>query len=163
MTLRNIPPPLLTVVLAVVAGVTACSPGANYAGSTSITQEPITLPPTTPTTAGTTTTTAPTTTRLSPKEIEAAVRAVHTRFMTELFNRDERIDGPEVILALAEELTSGQQLARIREYVARHVESGERVAGPGFDSNIIEVLVDGDHASVLDCFARQYGVVLGRG
>ena len=71
--------------------------------------------------------------------------------MTELFNRDERVDGPEVVLPLTDELTTGAQLARIREDIARELASGERLVGPGYDSNIIDVLIEGDHASVLDC------------
>ena len=57
-------------------------------------------------------------------EVETAIRAVHTRFMTELFDRDERIDGPEAWLPLVEELTTGPVLARLRESTAARVENG---------------------------------------
>ena len=88
----------------------------------------------------------------SRADTEAAIRAAHTRVMTELFARDERIEGPEAILRLAEELTTGPLLERIKENAADKVSSGERSVGPGYDSHIVKVtMVDSENARVLDC------------
>ena len=98
----------------------------------------------------TTVTTEITTTVVTYSEVETAVRTAHTRFMA-LFDRDERIDGPEAWLPLVEELTTGPQLTRMKEGTAKRVNSGERIAGSGYDSNIVDVQIDNDRASVLDC------------
>jgi len=103
------------------------------------------------TTTTTSSATTPTTTGATFSEVETAVRAAHTRFMTELFNRDERVDGYEPSLLLAEELTVAPLLTRFQESTAGRSERGEHLAGPGFDSNIVNVLIDGGRASVLDC------------
>jgi hypothetical protein len=110
-----------------------------------------------PSTSSTSTTAQLSTTRFLPTttkpidSVEAAVRLVHTRFMTELFARDERVTGPEVILPLAEELTTGRQLKRIQESVDRDLASGDRTSSPGYESHIVSVEVKGDKASVVDC------------
>lgn len=107
---------------------------------------------TTPTTSGTDSDPEdPVTSETTPEDTEAAVREVHTRFMTELFARDEREVGPEAILILAEELTTGRVLARLRDSAADQLESGERTAGAGYESNITRVEVADDSAVVLDC------------
>jgi hypothetical protein len=82
---------------------------------------------------------------------EDAVLAVHARVMGELFARDERVDGPEARLPLAEELTTGALLQRIRTAVLRNVETGERDVSPGYDSNVVSVSVESRKATVIDC------------
>lgn len=84
--------------------------------------------------------------------VEAAVRAVHTRVMTELFTRDERVDDPTAILDLAEELTTGQLLSDISESVNRRLLSGYKAVGEGYESHIVSVELSSDSAAtVLDC------------
>jgi hypothetical protein len=100
------------------------------------------------TTSESTTTIAVTTTTVSAEEL---VAQVHTRVFTELFARDERVDGPEAHLPLAEELTTGPLLERIRLRSSENLADGGRSVGPGYDSNIVEVVVTGDSATVLDC------------
>jgi hypothetical protein len=112
------------------------------------TVETATTPSTVP---STTATTEPATTTVTYEEVETAVRAAHTRFMTELFTRDERVDGQGAWLPLVELLTTGPQLARMREGTATRVENGEFVAGRGYDSNIVDVVIEDDRASVVDC------------
>ena len=132
------------------AGLGACS-GPEISDSTTtrlITPAPTDAP--TSSTTGTPKTGLPTTTvPIGP--VEAAVRQVHTRFMTELFTIDARVVGPEARLPLAEELTTGRQLKRIRESVVNDLDSGERLVGPGFDSHIVLVVITGDKAEVVDC------------
>jgi len=84
-------------------------------------------------------------------ETEAAVREVHTRFMTEMFDIDERVTDPLDRLALIEELATGDQYRRSSEASKRAAESGEAMANPGYVSNIVTVTIVGDTASVLDC------------
>jgi len=99
----------------------------------------------------TTSTTVSTTTETLYDEVEAAVREVHTRVMTEMFNVDERVNDPLDGLALIEELTTGGQYRRSTEARQRRAESGEALVGPGYVSNIVKVEIDGETASVLDC------------
>jgi hypothetical protein len=75
----------------------------------------------------------PSTTSEAPLSDEDQVRQVHTRFMTELFNRDERTEGV-VPMDELEELTTGAQLARSSESASRREATGERVA-PKAESN----------------------------
>ena len=84
-------------------------------------------------------------------EVEAAVREVHTRFMTELFNVDERVTDPLGMLPLLAELATGDQYKRSYETLQRHADSGEALVGPGYASNIVKVEINGNTASVLDC------------
>lgn len=99
-----------------------------------------------------TTTTATTDAATSSTTVEDAIRAAHTRVMTEVFKRDERIDGPEAMLPLAEELTTGPLLRRISDGVAERSTSGERAFSPGFDSHIVKVtILSATHAQVVDC------------
>jgi hypothetical protein len=81
---------------------------------------------------------------------EALVAQVHTRVFTEVFAGDDRVDDPESRLPLAEELTTGVLLERLREVAAEDLASGERSVG-GYESNIARVVVTGDSATVLDC------------
>jgi len=103
-----------------------------------------------------TTTTAVTTTESSApsvtfSEVEAEVRAAHTRFMTELFTRDERVDGPEAAIPLIDELTIDPQSTRMKESIADRLDNGERLVSSGPESNVVDVIIDGGVASVLDC------------
>jgi hypothetical protein len=82
---------------------------------------------------------------------ETAIREVHTRFMTELFDYDERTDDPEELLVLVEELTTGAQLERMRTRIAAGPDLDERFASPGYESNIEKIELDGEYATVLDC------------
>ncbi|MEZ5408574.1 MAG: hypothetical protein R2761_11145 [Acidimicrobiales bacterium] len=83
---------------------------------------------------------------------EAAVRDVHTRVMTELFSRDERVDDPTDILDLADELTTGPLKADITESINRRLLTGYKAVGHGYESHIVSVEITGDTtASVVDC------------
>jgi len=83
---------------------------------------------------------------------EAAVREVHTRVMTELFTRDERVDDPTDILDLADELTTGTLKSDIEESINRRLLTGYKAVGQGYDSHIVSVAITGDTtATVLDC------------
>lgn len=85
-------------------------------------------------------------------EAEAAVRSVHTRVMTELFTRDERVDDPTDMLDLADELTTGALKADITESLNRRLLAGYKAVGQGYDSNIVSVEITSDTtATVLDC------------
>lgn len=82
----------------------------------------------------------------------AEVRAVHTRVMTELFARDERVDDATAMLDLAAELTTGPLLADINEGVNRRLLSGYKAVGEGYESHIVSVELTSDTtATVLDC------------
>ncbi len=83
---------------------------------------------------------------------EAAVRGVHTRVMTELFTRDERVDDPTAMLSLVDELTTGVFKADIEESLNRRLLTGYKAVGQGYDSNIVSVEITSDTtATVLDC------------
>jgi hypothetical protein len=71
--------------------------------------------------------------------------------MTELWAVDELANGPEAALPLIEELTTGAQKRRMTEGIEQALESGERLVGPGYISNIVSVEIDGDRAFVDDC------------
>lgn len=133
-------------------GAAACTSSSASEPSTTDTSMTITVPSTRSTTSEPE---EPTTSETTLEDVEAAVREVHTRFMTELFDRDERIVGPEAILVLAEELTTGRVLARLQDSVTSKAESGERTVSPGFESNIVGVTLDGDTAVTLDCSRDQ--------
>jgi hypothetical protein len=147
--------------MALLAGLTvvvmACS------GSDEATSE--TLPPpssesTTTTSASTTsstvsTTSESTTTTEQYDEVETAVRAAHTRVMTELFAYNEVAEGPEARLELLEELAVDPFLSRAAQGIQARLESGQRAVGPGYASNIVEVTIDGELARVLDCSLDQ--------
>lgn len=145
--------PAFAVVVIVASVGTACS-------SSSSTADTITAPSSSAVSATTeavaTTTTATTEAPTSSTTVEDAIRAAHTRVMTELFARDERVTGPEAILPLAEELTTGPLLNRIQDSAAERGRTGERSVGPGYDSHIVAVtLTSGTSAAVLDCSLGQ--------
>ncbi len=72
--------------------------------------------------------------------------------MTELFDRDERIDGEgDRILELAAELTTGPLLARFQSDTPQRIAAGELIVGPGYLSNIRTIGVVGDVANIVDC------------
>jgi hypothetical protein len=87
----------------------------------------------------------PTTSKLSPTEVEAAVWAVHLRFMSCSAEPNESL-GLRPLLPLA-----GVGSASVGPNVAggRELEGADRIASPAYDSNIIDVLIDGDQTSVL--------------
>ena len=90
-------------------------------------------------------------TSLLVDEVEQAVREAHTRYMVDLYVRDDRVTGPEARLELAEELTVDPQLTRIKEVSAANRAAGILIVGPGYDSNIVSVEIDGATAVVSDC------------
>ncbi len=138
--------PAFAVAVIVASVGSACSSSGGTADTTAPSSA---VSATTGTVAATTSSTeAPT----SSTTVEDAIRAAHTRVMTELFARDERVTGPEAILPLAEELTTGPLLKRIQDGVEQRVQSGERSVGPGYDSHVVSVTVVSDTtARVLDC------------
>jgi hypothetical protein len=109
----------------------------------------------TSTTTESTTTTEPTT---STTSVEDAVREAHTRVMTEMYDFDSRVEGYEPILTEARELTTGPLLRRIEEDFAAKAAASEYIVASGYESNIVSIEIDGDHATVLDC-SRDTGEV----
>jgi len=72
--------------------------------------------------------------------------------MTELFDRDERIDEEgDRIVQLAEELTTGALLARIKADTPERIADGQLIVGPGYLSKIVAIEVSEDVANVVDC------------
>ncbi len=129
---------------------TACSSSSGTADTTTPSSSSSAVIATTEAVA--TTTTATTEAPSSSTTVEDAIRAAHTRVMTELFARDERVAGPEAMLPLAEQLTADPLLRRIKDAVAQRASSGERAVSPGYESHIIKVtMLDGSTAKVLDC------------
>ena len=135
--------------LVVVAGLTvaACNgdPEIDLADATSTSESTTTTSTTEPTT---TSTTEPTTTTLDD---EAAVRELHTYFMTEYF----ALTGKGVTAAEQNELlvtiADGPIVQRSFEVTTEDEALGNYSAGGGFESNIVSVEVDGDRALVVDC------------
>jgi hypothetical protein len=137
--------------LAVVVGLGACSSDNSAADITTPASPTITVAPPSDVTP-TSTTVATTASEPATDDVEAAIRAAHTRVMTELFARDERVKGPEAMLELAEELTTGPLLERIRDAVEQRASTGERATSPGYDSNIVSLeVISPTSATVLDC------------
>jgi DNA-binding protein Fis len=132
---------------AVVTVSAACSGGTEQT-ATPTSETSTTTESTTTTTAPTTTTTEPTTTTTT---VDDAVREAHTRYMTDLNNFDSRIDGYESYLIEAREVITGPLLRRVEENYAARAAANEYVVGPGYESNIVSVEIDGDRATVLDC------------
>jgi hypothetical protein len=95
--------------------------------------------------------TVPAETTTTTADDETVIGEVHTRFMTELFAYDERTDDPDAFLALAGELTTGAQLERMESRVEASADLDERFASPGYESNIQQIEIDGDYATVRDC------------
>lgn len=139
---------VLAILLAAGLAVAACNgePDDDVADVTSTSEATTTTSTTEPTT--TTSTTEPTTTTLDD---EAAVRELHTYFMTEYFARDEREVTLEEQIAELETLAIDPQLQRSKEVLASHYDEGQYAVNPGYVSNIVRIDIEGDRASVLDC------------
>lgn len=143
---------MVAVLAAMTLPLTAAACSSSAAPADTAPSVPITESTPAPSTSATATTPASTEPTTGSTTVEDAIRAAHTRVMTELYRRDERLDGPEAMLPLAEELTTGPLLNRIRDAAAEHAASGERTSSPGFDSHVKDVtLVDQANALVLDC------------
>ncbi|MEM9891866.1 MAG: hypothetical protein AAF962_13455 [Actinomycetota bacterium] len=138
----------LTVVLTLALAAAACTTSDDSADTTTTSAASSSGSETTPTTAGRPE--EPTTSE-TEEDVEAAVRAAHTFFMVDFFARDEREQGVEPFLDLANEILTGPVLARTEESGMARIASGERISSPGYDSNIEIVEIDGDSAKVLDC------------
>lgn len=100
----------------------------------------------------TTTTVAPTSTTVSAED---EVLAVHERFMTEFFARDESELTFQERTSRVAAIAIDPLLARTLESLADRNRDGSYAISPGYDSNVIEVQVDGDTAFVLDCSLDQ--------
>ena len=94
------------------------------------------------------TTAAESTTTLSPEE---EVLEVHRRFMTEYFNRDESTLTLEESNSRIAAIAVDPLLARTLQRNAEREAEGSYGVNPGYESNVVEVEVDGDTAFVLDC------------
>lgn len=108
-----------------------------------------------PTTSETTTTTAATT---STTSIEDAVLEVHNRFMTEAV--DESTMSLEQRLAGVEDIAVDPLLTRIIQRTTESFNEGEYLVGPGYESNVVDVEINGDTAQVTDCSLGR-GVLYG--
>jgi len=152
---------LFVLLLVFVFAAAACTGGADETATATATPVPTpTAVPATalpePTATSTpvpepTATVEPTPTEIPEVDDETAIRAVHTKFMVDLFARDERVDGRGTQLPLIDELTVGAQNARMKEFIVTLEERGLLAVGPGHDSNISEVEIIGDRATVFDC------------
>ena len=100
------------------------------------------------TTTTSTTTTQPTSTTLDD---EAAVRELHTRFMTEFVARDEREVTLEEQIAELQLLAIDPQLQRSTEVLTARYSRGEYAVNPGYDSNVVSLDLKGEEARVIDC------------
>lgn len=115
-----------------------------------------------PTTEAVATVPTPTSTTSVPATnsttVEDAIRAAHTRFITELMRWKGTPEDDRERLALAEQWTTGAQLQRMKEAVAGRVSSGEYIVG-GYESSIVSVDVEGPaSARVVDC-SKDLGVL----
>ncbi len=147
--------PAFAVVVIVASVGTACS-------SSSSTADTITAPSSSAVSATTeavaTTTTATTEAPTSSTTVEDAIRAAHTRFITELMSWKGTPEDDRERIALAEKLTTGAQLERMREATAGRASSGQHVVG-GYESSIVTVDIEGPTAArVVDC-SKDLGVL----
>ena len=130
--------------------VAGCSRGGDESST------PETLPVSTEAPTSTTTitsTTSSTQAESTPTTLSAEdeVLAVHLRFMTEFFARDERDFTTEELSARAAEVAVEPLLTRILERTAERAQDGSYEISPGYESNVVEIEVDNDTATVLDC------------
>lgn len=88
------------------------------------------------------------TTTLSAEE---EVLEVHRRYMTEFFARDERTLTLEERNSRLAAITVDPLLARGLQRGAEREAEGSYAVSPGYESNVVEVQVDGETAFVLDC------------
>lgn len=148
---------VVAVVAVIAFGSGACgAEGNNAAASPPATTEPTVVPTATAAVATEVPTATPSPTEVpeptpEPVDDETLVRAVHTRFMTELFARDEREVGRFSHFDLLDELTVDPQNRRDRNFAERSEQDGLFMVGPGYDSNISEVEISGKTATVFDC------------
>lgn len=130
--------------------VSGCSRGGDESST------PETLPVSTEAATSTTTstsTTSSTQAESTPTTLSAEdeVLAVHLRFMTEFFARDERDFTAEELSARAAEVAVEPLLTRIVERTTERAQEGSYEISPGYESKVVEVEVDSDTATVLDC------------
>ena len=76
---------------------------------------------------------------------------VHQRFMTEYFDRDESTLTIQERNSRIAAIAVDPLLARTLQRSAERDAEGSYGISPGYDSNVVEVQVDGDTAFVLDC------------
>ncbi len=119
--------------------------------------ETITSTTAAPTTSSTSTAVESTTTTVSPEE---EVLEVHRHFMTELFDRDESTLTLQERNSRIAAIAVDPLLARALQRSAEREADGSYEISPGYDSNVVEVQVDGDTAFVVDCSLGR-GVLYG--
>lgn len=100
-----------------------------------------------PTTSSTTEADSTTTTI----SVEDEVLEVHRRFMTEFFDRDEQTLTIQERGSRIAAIAVDPLLARTLQRGAERDAEGSYEISPGYDSNVVEVEVDGETAFVLDC------------
>ncbi len=101
-----------------------------------------------PTTSSTTAVVESTSTTISPEE---EVLEAHRYFMTEYFDRDESTLTIEERNSRIAAIAIDPLLARTLQRTAERAAEGKYGISPGYDSNVVEVQVDGGRAFVLDC------------
>lgn len=144
----------LALAAALVVLLSACTTDNGIEDASATTSETVVTTASTTTSSSTTAqpttteTTEPTSTTLDD---ETAIRQLHTYFMTEVFARDERSFDPDAWLTEVEQLSTGRLEARILQNTAKRQDEGRYIVSPGYDSNIVEVRINGESASVLDC------------
>ena len=111
-----------------------------------------------PATSSSTTAAQPTAT-LSPEE---EVLEVHRRFMIEFFARDDSTLTLDERNSRIAAIAVDPLLARTMEREAAREAEGSYAVSPGYDSNVVDVSVDGDTATVTDCSLDQ-GVLYSAG
>jgi len=131
-------------------GATAEPTAAPTATSVPATVTPKPVPTETPV-QPTATSVPPTPTEVPVVDDEAAIREVHTRWMTEFNAIDERVDGRRSNFDVLDELAVDPQNQRSRDFADSLEEQQLLRVSPGYDSNISEVEILGDRASVFDC------------
>jgi hypothetical protein len=106
------------------------------------------------TSTASTTTTEPSTTESTPTTLddEAAIRGLHEYFLTEVVARDERDVTFEQQVELLETVAVDPLLTRAIEARSGHYERGEYAVTPPGDSNVVDIQIEGDRATVIDCF-----------
>lgn len=99
-------------------------------------------------TSSTTTGVESTTTTISAEE---EVLEVHLHFLTEYFDRDESTLTLQERNSRIAAIAVDPLLARTLQRSAERDAEGSYGISPGYDSNVVEIQVDGDSAFVLDC------------
>ncbi len=139
----------------VAALATAALLAASCAGNDAATPETLTPPvesvsssTAAPTTSPSTTAAESTTTRISAED---QVLEAHEYFMTEYFDRDEQTLTLQERNSRIAAIAVDPVLARTLHRSAEREREGSYEISPGYDSNVVEVQVDGDSAFVIDC------------